>query len=397
MAGTLTPHPTPGLVARSVRLYRRLLVLYPLNFRRAFAAEMTQVFQAHCAQTYWQGGLPAVYMLWVSTLFDLLKTALHERLTEGFKMQKNPFSISTTVLALLGGAIALILVFANWRQMPYPFPSNASVLLRYWSYRPVDEEVCLQMSETSFSYAPYYYPDQLFLPPGDRSPMLEGAEQFVPPGQQPTVPSPIIVKAGGRAMRIYTQPHYSCSPWGPDFFIQTISLWRAHASIFSLALPLLWFVGLLGLVVWARVGKLGVVGLSVGMVGCLIMAVNLFQAIQSSGSIQGPWALFSWGYLSFGAGLLLFGVDAFKHKWLPRWNALPLIIGCLVIALEATNMIIPNASIRFLENNSITASTTVQSWLQAQAVVLMLINLLWLLLWGLHFTDRRAQLSPASV
>ena len=60
----------------SVRLYGKLLVAYPLEFRRVFGEQMVQVFRDCYRSEANRGSLPS---FWLRTLVDLVLTAAKER------------------------------------------------------------------------------------------------------------------------------------------------------------------------------------------------------------------------------------------------------------------------------------------------------------------------------
>ena len=92
----------------SVALYRLLLRLYPAVFRRAYSAQMAQVFRDSCRQAKREHGLPGIITLWLATLVDLLCSALAEHLSEGTIMSR-PFYIRMSgLLTLVGAAIEFL-------------------------------------------------------------------------------------------------------------------------------------------------------------------------------------------------------------------------------------------------------------------------------------------------
>lgn len=92
----------------SVAIYRCLLRLYPAAFRRAYGAQMAQVFRDSCRQAQQERGLPGVIILWLATLVDLLRSALAEHLSEG-PIISQPFYIRMSgLLTLAGAAIELL-------------------------------------------------------------------------------------------------------------------------------------------------------------------------------------------------------------------------------------------------------------------------------------------------
>jgi hypothetical protein len=72
--------PLPWPLAASDRLYQRLLVVCPRAFRRAFGAEMADVFADCCAEAWDRGGWPALLLTWPPAFWDLISTAALERL-----------------------------------------------------------------------------------------------------------------------------------------------------------------------------------------------------------------------------------------------------------------------------------------------------------------------------
>jgi transcription antitermination factor NusG len=68
------------LLALSQRIYRVLLLAYPGRFRRAYGADMAQVFGDCCRHALWCHGLPGLLRLWMDTLLDLLATVPREHL-----------------------------------------------------------------------------------------------------------------------------------------------------------------------------------------------------------------------------------------------------------------------------------------------------------------------------
>ncbi len=57
---------------RGTRLYKRLLLLLPFEFRREFGSEMTEVFETQRGDVRAQGRL-AVSRLWLDTIVGFLR------------------------------------------------------------------------------------------------------------------------------------------------------------------------------------------------------------------------------------------------------------------------------------------------------------------------------------
>src|SRR5690242_8272436 len=106
----MKPTPPFSLVVLSDHLYQRLLILYPPRFRREYGREMTIVFRSQCRTLIQNYGKAALAQLWLSTLTDLLATALTERAKEGFAMSKAIWVQLSGILAFLGGLLGLYLL-----------------------------------------------------------------------------------------------------------------------------------------------------------------------------------------------------------------------------------------------------------------------------------------------
>lgn len=82
--------PSANSLSISVRVYRTLLVAYPKGYRNHYETQMVQVFRDSLRESYHHGGLPGVVDLWIHTLFDLLFTALNERISERSRYMFSP-------------------------------------------------------------------------------------------------------------------------------------------------------------------------------------------------------------------------------------------------------------------------------------------------------------------
>ncbi len=71
---------TPRQVALADRCYRLLLLTYPANFRRAYAAEMASTFRACCREALREEGSWGLVCLCGSTIYDLITTSIKEHL-----------------------------------------------------------------------------------------------------------------------------------------------------------------------------------------------------------------------------------------------------------------------------------------------------------------------------
>jgi hypothetical protein len=72
-------------LALSDRVYRKLLVAYPIEFRRRYGPEMAQVFRTSCRACYHASGAGGVVRLWFPTLWDWVWTAARERFSALFR------------------------------------------------------------------------------------------------------------------------------------------------------------------------------------------------------------------------------------------------------------------------------------------------------------------------
>ncbi len=99
-------------VSLSVRLYRRLLALYPAAYRREYGPWMVQAFRDLCRAAYRQGGAWRVGGLWLRTLADTLATAAAERLAVPPGRQPaaslTPLSWPGVGLSVLPGLLVLV-------------------------------------------------------------------------------------------------------------------------------------------------------------------------------------------------------------------------------------------------------------------------------------------------
>lgn len=76
----MTNHNDNKAVAISVKLYARLLALYPAGFRHEFASSMKQVFRDQCRDAWSESRRWGLAALWVRTVPDLFKTSFTQHL-----------------------------------------------------------------------------------------------------------------------------------------------------------------------------------------------------------------------------------------------------------------------------------------------------------------------------
>ncbi len=101
-----TAAPRPFLTL-STQFYCALLILYPRPFRDEYGPHMAQVFRDCCRDVYRQSEMLGLLRLWISTLGDLMITALEERLTHHGGPANVIHKIGIGLAAgLAGGAVA---------------------------------------------------------------------------------------------------------------------------------------------------------------------------------------------------------------------------------------------------------------------------------------------------
>lgn len=91
---------TSRLVAVSRRLYQLLLQLYPRSFRRAYGAEMLQLFTDCCLDAIAARGAVGLLDLWLITLGDLARSLVREHRAALWRLRPAPRP------ALAGGGVA---------------------------------------------------------------------------------------------------------------------------------------------------------------------------------------------------------------------------------------------------------------------------------------------------
>ena len=97
----------------SDRIYRFLLLAYPRSFRRAYGADMAQVFRDECRSRLKHDTPGGMTRLWIWTLCDWSGTVLKQHIEEAFHMSGQKWLIRLGALAALAGGILGIYLVAQ--------------------------------------------------------------------------------------------------------------------------------------------------------------------------------------------------------------------------------------------------------------------------------------------
>lgn len=103
--------PYPRSVQYSMALYRRLLLLYPAEFRRDVGAEMLKDFFQMCLHRVQQRGWRGILCLWPSILTDLLRTALAERFLGRIAITRLWVIRACGCLTMIGAMFSSLMLF----------------------------------------------------------------------------------------------------------------------------------------------------------------------------------------------------------------------------------------------------------------------------------------------
>jgi hypothetical protein len=104
-----------------IRIYRRLLVLYPAAFRARYGDEMVQLFGDQWRDAQHGDGSGGTARTWLRTIRDLIVTAAAEHLTGGRDRTQRtmPPSASSRLLGIFGIVGGLVLVAAFLPDLPW--------------------------------------------------------------------------------------------------------------------------------------------------------------------------------------------------------------------------------------------------------------------------------------
>lgn len=136
------------------------------------------------------------------------------------------------------------------------------------------------------------------------------------------------------------------------------------------------------------VSSLGRLGLALNVAGCLGMCIFLLVGfiLGAFGIEQETWPnyVIAVCFLTPMIGHILFGIDALRHKLLPRWNVMPLLVGLPSILLILPDLLIDRSTPHQFE---LTLITTFLRF--------ALTGTCWVLL-GIALMDPRQRHEPAS-
>jgi hypothetical protein len=110
----------PLIIACTLWVYRRLLVLHPAAFRRMYGADIVQVLRATCWQAYRQASAVGVMRLWPGALLDLVRGALAEHAELLFSSAKgSPIMVAyrRSAGAVFAAYIAFVLAGIGFAKM----------------------------------------------------------------------------------------------------------------------------------------------------------------------------------------------------------------------------------------------------------------------------------------
>ena len=97
----------------SERVYRMLLVLYPVEYRNEYGAPMVQVFRDVLRDRYRGQGIVGVMLWWGKTLLDLALTVMEQRRKVKSTMSKSTFTQLTGIFLILGGVFSALAAFSQ--------------------------------------------------------------------------------------------------------------------------------------------------------------------------------------------------------------------------------------------------------------------------------------------
>lgn len=99
-----------------------LLRLYPREYRQVYGAHMAQLFADCSREAAAHSSAAALLALWASTLLDVCKTALEERIKEVWTMNAEKLQRRASLLLLAGAALMLVVVATGRLEQTYDDP-----------------------------------------------------------------------------------------------------------------------------------------------------------------------------------------------------------------------------------------------------------------------------------
>jgi hypothetical protein len=135
------PTPLPWSIACTLWVYRRLLILHPSAFRRAYGADIVQVVRATVWRAYGAAGAMGVVRLWPAMLVDLLRGALAEHAQVLFALKGYPLMVAyrRSAGAVFAAYIAFVLAGIGVAKMSEEvmkssLPTEHPILaIAYWA------------------------------------------------------------------------------------------------------------------------------------------------------------------------------------------------------------------------------------------------------------------------
>lgn len=106
-----------SLINIATSIYKLSLYLYPASFRREFGPEMVLTFRDKSLFEQEQRGTAALPLLWIAFFFDLISTALQERLQEVYAMSAANFGRIAGAGAGLAGIYWIAILLADLTGM----------------------------------------------------------------------------------------------------------------------------------------------------------------------------------------------------------------------------------------------------------------------------------------
>ncbi|MCL4257326.1 MAG: hypothetical protein KJZ53_02215 [Anaerolineales bacterium] len=117
-----TPTPRLQAVQISQHVFAGLLRLYPREYRQAYGTHMAQLFADCSREAAGQSSAAALLALWASTLLDVCKTALEERIKEIWTMNAQQIHRRGSLLLLAGAALMPLVISTGRLEQTYDDP-----------------------------------------------------------------------------------------------------------------------------------------------------------------------------------------------------------------------------------------------------------------------------------